>query len=158
MGTFLIKTKAFLKGIYEKLVGINDSPQRIAIGFGLGVFLGILPGVGPIASLVLAALFRVNKAAAIAGSLLTNTWLSVVGFLLAIKIGAWATNNDWNEIANTYRELFKNFHWQNLFNTSFLNVISPLVIGYVLFSLVCGIAAYGVALLLLKFRNKQLSV
>lgn len=41
-----------LKLIYIKLFRINDTPQKIAQGFGLGVFLGILPGTGPIAAAV----------------------------------------------------------------------------------------------------------
>jgi len=79
------KIVRFLKIIYRKLVIINDTPQKIAQGFGLGVFLGVLPFFGPIAALVLSSLFRMNKAAAILASLLTNSWISVVTFLLSVK-------------------------------------------------------------------------
>ena len=88
------KIKNSFKSIYDKLVGIKDSPQKIALGFGLGVFCGILPGTGPMASVVLAFVFRVNKVAALAGSLLTNTWLSLVTFVLAVKIGSMVTGAD----------------------------------------------------------------
>src|SRR3989338_7559347 len=89
------KIKSSLKLIYDKLVKIDDSPQKVALGFGLGVFCGILPGTGPMASLALAFIFRANRAAALAGSLLTNTWLSFVIFTLSLQIGAFLTQTDW---------------------------------------------------------------
>ena len=41
------KKKAFFHVLYEKLVKIDDTPQRVALGFGVGIFIGNLPGVGP---------------------------------------------------------------------------------------------------------------
>lgn len=56
-----IKNKSSIResfrSIYLKLFQINDTPQRIALGVGLGVFTGIIPGAGPIAALFLAMLF-----------------------------------------------------------------------------------------------------
>ncbi|MDI6606430.1 MAG: DUF2062 domain-containing protein, partial [Candidatus Omnitrophota bacterium] len=72
---------------YLKVFRINDSPRKVALGMGLGVFSGILPGTGPIAAVCLAFIFRANRAAALLGSLITNTWLSFFIFLVAIKTG-----------------------------------------------------------------------
>ncbi|MDD5669514.1 MAG: DUF2062 domain-containing protein, partial [Candidatus Omnitrophica bacterium] len=69
------KLARFFKFIYLKIFRINDTPRKIAFGFGLGVFLGILPGTGPVASVIVAAFLHANKAAALLGSLITNTWL-----------------------------------------------------------------------------------
>ncbi|PIR13657.1 MAG: hypothetical protein COV50_05635, partial [Flavobacteriales bacterium CG11_big_fil_rev_8_21_14_0_20_35_7] len=63
---------------------MNDTPQRIALGLGLGSALGMLPGTGPLAALFLAVVFKVNRASAFLGSLATNIWLSLVTFLLAL--------------------------------------------------------------------------
>src|SRR3989338_11447506 len=92
--------KRLLKFLYLKLFKINDTPQKIALGLGLGVFAGIFPGTGPAASLFLAFIFRANRASALIGSMLTNTWLSVVTLLLAIKLGALMFGIQWEEIQN----------------------------------------------------------
>jgi uncharacterized protein (DUF2062 family) len=107
------KISHFFRLLYIKLFKINDSPQRIALGLGLGVFLGIIPGTGPLAALFLALLFRVNRASALLGSLLTNTWLSIVTFLLAIKVGSFIMRLNWQSV---YADISK--------------AILPLIVGY----------------------------
>jgi len=67
------KFRGFFQLLYLKLIKINDTPQKIAFGFGLGVFSGIFPGTGPLAALFLALILRANRASALLGSLLTNT-------------------------------------------------------------------------------------
>lgn len=42
------------KIVYFKLHRINDSPMKIAAGFGLGVFVGVMPGMGPVVAFALA--------------------------------------------------------------------------------------------------------
>ena len=80
--------KKIITFLFAKLFKINDSAQKIAFGVGLGVFSGLLPGIGPVAALFLAFIFRANRAAALLGSILTNTWLSFLTFILAIKVGS----------------------------------------------------------------------
>ena len=48
--------------IRDKLLGINDSPHRIALGIGLGLFLGVLPGTGVIAALAVAFIDETHDA------------------------------------------------------------------------------------------------
>ena len=137
--------KSWLKKVSSQLIGIQDSPHKIAFGFGLGVFLGILPGAGPIAAVTLAFILRVNKAAALAGSILTNTWMSVVTFALALKIGAGLTGTDWQTISDQCRALFKNFHFKDLFDVTILQILKPFLIGYTLVGLCAGFLGYCVA-------------
>ena len=144
------KIKAFFSGLYAQLVKMDDSPRRIALGFGVGVFLGILPGTGPIAALALAFVFKINKAAALLGSVLTNTWLSVVTFVLSIKIGSAILGVQWAQVQHQARALMDHFSWQALFDVSLLNILKPLLIGYAVVGFVCGCAAYALVLVLLK--------
>lgn len=132
----------FLKFIYLKLFRINDTPQKIALGFGLGVFFGILPGTGPLAALFLAFILRVNRAAAFFGSLLTNTWLSLVTFLLSIKIGSFIMNLNWQDVYRDSAAVFKQFHFADLFKLSALKIFLPIVFGYAVISFCVGIMAY----------------
>ena len=149
------KVKQFFRKIFEQLVTINDSPQKIAVGFGLGVFLGILPGTGPVAAVALSFLLRVNRAAAFAGSLLTNTWLSVVCFLLAIKLGAQLTGVEWIELRETYLTLWHDFHFSQLMDVTFWKIMKPLLVGFSVCGLLAGIFAYLLALFVLMIYRRK---
>ncbi len=146
----------FFQVIYVKLFKINDTPQRIALGFGLGVFAGIIPGTGPIAALFLAFLFRVNRAAALLGSLLTNTWLSFVTFILAVKTGASILKISWQAVYQDWLNLIKEFNWLNLFKASILKTILPVLVGYIVIALSLGFVVYLITLFVIiriKERN-----
>ncbi|MFH0918126.1 MAG: DUF2062 domain-containing protein [Candidatus Omnitrophota bacterium] len=141
-----------VKLIFSKLFKINDSAQKIALGAGLGVFMGLLPGTGPAAALFLAFIFRANRAAALLGSLLTNTWLSLVTFILAIKVGSVILKLDWQAVHQQTQELFKNFGWAKLFKFSFLELLLPVVVGYLIIGLVLGALSYALTLIIIR-RN-----
>ena len=132
----LNRLKSWAKGLYERLVRMDDSPQRVALGFGVGVFLGLLPGTGPLAALAVAFVFRLNKAAALLGSVLTNTWLSFVTFALALKIGSALLGVNWSGDA------------------SLVNVLKPLLVGYAVVGFGCALVAYLMALWVLTRRRK----
>jgi len=145
----------FFRNIYVRLFKIDDTAQRTAFGFGLGVFLGLLPGTGPIAALFCAAFLKVNRAATLLGALLTNTWISIVTFLLAVKIGSAITGSNWQMVRQNLALLLKDFHWRNLFNLSVLKIILPLIIGYVVIGLFLGIIAYCTTLIAITLVRKK---
>lgn len=137
----------------KNLFSINDAPEKIALGFGLGVFAGIMPGTGPIASLFLAFIFRANRASALVGSLITNTWLSFVTFILAVKTGSWLTKISWQDVKASWDIFIKNFSWQALFKISVLKTILPVMLGYIVVAFCLGVAAYLTALILLRIAQ-----
>lgn len=146
--------KRFFKNIYVQLFKIDDTTQRIAFGLGLGVFLGLLPGTGPIAALFCSVFLRVNRAATLLGALITNTWLSIVTFLLAIKVGSAITGVNWQIIRQELILLLKDFHWVKLFNLSVIKIILPLLIGYIIIGLSLGILAYCAVISIATLRKK----
>jgi uncharacterized protein (DUF2062 family) len=146
---------SFFKTVYLKLFEINDSPQRIALGLGLGVFSGIMPGAGPLAALFLAWLFKVNKGSALLGSLLTNTWLSIAIFFLSIKVGAGIMGLNWQNIFNYSLIILEDFRWGDLFKISLLKIIFPVVLGYVAVALSLGFLVYLITFLLIRIRYEN---
>jgi uncharacterized protein (DUF2062 family) len=140
----------------KNLFHINDTPEKIALGFGLGVFAGIMPGTGPIASLFLAFIFRANRASALIGSLITNTWLSFATFILAVKTGSWLMEISWQDVRASWDIFIKNFSWQALFKLSVLKTILPVMLGYIVVAFCLGVAAYLAALIVLRIaRGKK---
>ncbi len=148
----------FLKLIYLKLFRIHDTPQKIALGVGVGVFLGILPGTGPIAAIFMAFVLRVNRAAALLGSLATNTWLSIVTFFLSIKIGSSIIGVHWQDVHRNWLEFLKDFRFINLFKLTTLEIVLPVIVGYFVVSFCLGIIAYLITLIIItriKHENKN---
>ena len=149
------KFNRFLKFLYLKLFRINDSPRKVALGFGVGVALGILPGSGPLVSLFLAFIFRINRAAALIGCLATNTWLSFLTFILAIKVGSAILGVDWQQVLQDWSLFLKEFSWGQLFRLSVLKIALPVLIGYLVISVIAGVLAYAVTRGAIWFRLKK---
>lgn len=147
--SFFRKTIDFL---FLELFKINDSAQKIALGAGLGVFSGLMPGTGPVFALFLAFIFKANRAAALLTSLFTNTWLSLVTFVLAIKTGSVILNMDWRQVQQKAHMLIKDFSWAGFFKLSFLDVFLPVVTGYLAIGLALGVFGYLITLLIIR-RN-----
>ncbi len=144
------KIAVFINSLYQKLFKINDTPQKIALGLGLGVASGMFPGTGPLAALFLAFVFKVNRASALLGSLATNTWLSFVTFLLALRLGSAIFGVSWEVLRSETRSLFTDFHWDYLFKASFFKIVMPLLVGYILIALLFGVFVYLVSLIVVK--------
>jgi uncharacterized protein (DUF2062 family) len=142
----------------KRILQINDTPQKISLGFGLGVFLGIFPGTGPIAAVVLASALKINRLSSLAGSLLTNTWLSLVSIPIAIKTGSWILGLSWQKTAQDWAVFLRDFHWKNLLQLSILKMAIAPVLGLILVGLAAGIAGYLVILsILLIFKESRKS-
>ena len=148
----------FIKNLYIKIFKINDTPQRIALGLGVGVCLGIIPGTGPIVALFVAWALGLNRASALLGSLLTNTWLSIVTFLLSIKVGAAIMKLNWQEVKEAWLVFIKNFHGLDLLRLPILKIILPVILGYFVVALGLGLVIYLITLIVLtqiRYANKS---
>lgn len=138
-GSFADKIKRFFRLIYLKLFRINDTPGKVALGAGLGVFSGILPGTGPLAAICLAIILRANRAAALLGSLITNTWLSFLIFLPAVKAGSFLLGAQWQQI-----------HGESLRG----KVILPAIVGYLIMGFILGAVTYVITLAAIRIIKK----
>ncbi len=147
--------KQFFKSLYAKLFEINDTPQKIALGFGLGVFLGNFPGTGPIAALFLAWVLRLNRASALLGALLTNTWMSFFTLIVSIKVSSIILKINPQDVLRDWSKFLKDFHWLNLLKLSLLKIIFPIIVGYFIVSLFLGFIAYLIILAI--FTHKKIT-
>lgn len=81
-----------LKRAYERFVKIRGSPREIALGFALGLFIGMTPTIGfqmPIA-IFLAALFKWNKISAALAVWITNPLTAPFVYSFSYFVGAKA--------------------------------------------------------------------
>lgn len=149
------RTFRFFKTIYLKLFRINDSPQNVAAGVGIGVFFGVLPGLGPLAALFTAILVKANSAAALIGSIITNTWLSIPVFAVAVSVGSAVTGTSYANISRDWAELVRDFHLSTFLKASAVNIIFPVLTGYAIVSIAIGLVAYAIALTILRTLRKR---
>ena len=152
------KFTSWIKSVFQQLIGINDTPHRKAGGLALGVFLGIFPGVGPLAALALSWLLRLNKAAALLGSVLTNTWFTVVTFALATQVGAFLVGKDKESLRQSWQHILKDFHWQKFFSPELREVVYPVALGFVVVSFGFAVVVYVLAYGFFTIQNKKRNI
>jgi uncharacterized protein (DUF2062 family) len=139
----------------EKLLGIHDSTHRIALGFALGLLLGVIPGTGAIAAVVAAFLIRANKAAALLGALLVNTWINVVTFPLALGIGVFAFHVDPGVLAEDWAALTAHFTWHGFVAVALRKTVLALFVGYLAIGAVLAGIGYGIAFQVIARARKR---
>jgi uncharacterized protein (DUF2062 family) len=86
-----LKTKIYngFKTAYGNLLKIRGEPREIALGFALGIFIGMSPTMGfqmPIAVFI-AAIFRYNKVSAAMGVWITNPLTAPFLYSLTYLVG-----------------------------------------------------------------------
>jgi len=75
------------------LLRFNETPERLAFSFALGVFLALTPLIGLhlILGLALAFLFGLNRVAVVSGLFLNNPWTMIPYYTMATYFGGWLT-------------------------------------------------------------------
>jgi len=144
---------AKIKTSVRKFFLINDTPHKIALGFALGVFLGIVLGEGVTMSLILSSIFGLNRLAATSGALATNMWSTAVILPLAAEIGTLISGENYSSLVAQFQA---NYHLGYKFFLSkyiFFEIVLPLAIGFTLAALVVAFLAYATVWFLMKNRK-----
>src|SRR2546422_11400139 len=78
-----------VSGLWHKVLVLEDTPERIALGFAVGVFLAFSPflGLHTLLGLTLAFLFGLNRVAVLVGLFVNNPWTLVPIYAAATYIG-----------------------------------------------------------------------
>ncbi len=125
-----------------RLLRLRDSPERIARGMALGLFIGMSPtfGVQMVLALFAAILLRENKLAAILGVWVTNPVTAPFIYGLEYEFGRILL-----ALPHPEMQLQFNYHFLKLFGWQ---VILPLSLGSLLFGIAAAVIGY---ILTLKF-------
>ncbi len=119
----------------------NDSPQKIALSFGVGIFLGMSPflGIHTILGIAAAWIFRLNKFVTIAGVYITNPWTIVPIYTFATWFGAQLLG---------MQQIIPNINWDEVNPYQFFyemqSLLPPFLIGTTVLALISGLAGYAV--------------
>lgn len=88
---FLLRSRPALRFIKFRILHVDDSPQRIAKGLAIGVFIGFLPlmGIQMAIAFVTAAALKANKAMAMLGVWVSNPFTAIPVYYPCYRLGRW---------------------------------------------------------------------
>ena len=135
-----------LRRLAQLLLKLEDTPDRVALAFALGVFIAFFPilGIHTAAALALGFALRLSRVAILAGSLTNNPWTVVPMFTAGTLVGcvllgvspAGLTEVDLGPEGAALR-------------TSLLAALRPLLLPYLIGNLALGCVAAVVSYLAL---------
>jgi uncharacterized protein (DUF2062 family) len=148
-----------MKNFFKQFFRIKDTPHKIAVGAATGIFLGVLPGPGVTASIVVASVFRINRLAAIAGALATNHWTTFFMFPLAAAVGCFIFGGERANIIAQFNQVYS-LGFKFLFNKEILfDIVLPLTVGFVAVSgIIIALLCYMLTFSLIKIHRKTIIV
>jgi uncharacterized protein (DUF2062 family) len=152
-----MKIKQFIK----KFFLIDDTPQKVAGGAALGMFMGIFPGEGVLSTLFFSTIFRLNRLAAVASILFFNMWTTLLFFPPSVAVGSFLFRKNYSDLTNQFNQI----HQTNTIKETLLISLSifsksaiPVLTGYLITAGSASIGFYFLLLFILKRRNiKHLS-
>ncbi len=155
-------TRALVRRWLDSLLHIEDTPERTAAAFALGVFFGFSPllGLHTVLGVIAAFLLSLNRVAVLLGVYSNLPWFLAPYYAIATMAGAELTGHhpppDFREQVGG---LFKLSLWQGDFWHRLVVVMKPLLwpylVGSTLFAVVIAIAAYQLALAFVTNRRLQ---
>jgi uncharacterized protein (DUF2062 family) len=149
-----------LRSALRRLLNLDDPPERTALAFAIGTFIGLSPflGLHTILAASVSVVWRLNKLAVLTGSFLSNPWTiaPIVGASWALgrliigsppvelphaSLSALFTAEFWNLLAAQWRQLL------------------PFAVGSMILSIVSAAISYPLILYILRnYRRANLRV
>jgi hypothetical protein len=136
----------------RRLLALDDTPERIALAFALGVFLAFSPllGLHTFLGLTIAFIFGLNRVAVLLGVWVNNPWTLVPIYAAAAYIGGLL-------IGFPGAQNVPPFDWGEIWHGSFWvqgvrqwDVLKPLVLGSTILSFVSAALSYPIALYIVR--------
>jgi uncharacterized protein len=152
------------KDLIKKLLHIDDTPERTALAFSMGVFLGFSPFLGfhTLGGLAIAFIFRLNRVAVLLGAWMNTPWWIVPYYMIATWVGMKLVRCqvEWATLVNLFRAgtregFVRSGFWHQI--TSQWGLLLSFGVGSILLAILLGLVAYPLSLRLIKFyRSKRI--
>jgi uncharacterized protein len=152
------------RAAFRRLLAIDDPPERTALAFSIGVFIGFSPflGLHTILATLLAFLFRFNKIAIYTGTFLNNPFLTLVPIIIAsYAVGAFILGRplripDEGLELLKHPRLFSSDYYRLLFVQS-RGIVWTFGVGAMVLAVVCSLLAYPLTLRALRIYRSTRS-
>jgi uncharacterized protein (DUF2062 family) len=158
-----------MKDLLKKLLHIEDTPERTALAFSIGIFLGFSPflGLHTLTGLAIAFLFGLNRVAILLGVWSNTPWGMVPYYTIATWLGMrvirfridWATLQEIFQLGKDQGFLGSDF-WTRV--TSQGGLLLSFLIGSLLLSALLSLVAYPLSLRWIRYyrlkRGKSMGI
>jgi uncharacterized protein (DUF2062 family) len=155
-------TRDFVRRWLDVLLHVNDTPERTAAAFALGVFLGFSPflGLHTLVAVILAFLFNLNRVAVLLGVYSNLPWIIAPYYALTTMfVGAPLTGH---RIPPGFRQQVVDLFELSLYQGDFWHETAqilrpffwPYTVGSLLGALLLAGTAYPLALAFLTSRRR----
>lgn len=137
---------------YERFIKLKGAPREIALGFSLGILIGMTPFIGAhiLAGLTLASLMGWSKIAAIVGVNITNVLTAPliypINYWVGLKIAGISEGVNWSKISD-YAEMLKLMQQSPL-------ILADLCIGGMVLGIPLAVVGYFMTLRLIRLYRK----
>jgi uncharacterized protein len=141
-------TRAFVRKWLDKLLHIDDTPERTAAAFSLGVFFGFSPflGLHTLLGILFAFLLNLNRVSVMLGVYTNLPWLLGPYYAVATVVGARLTGHRLPPGFSTeLRELFELSLFQIEFWHRLGDMLKPLGLSFVVGSMIGSILLAALA-------------
>lgn len=151
-----------MKDLIKKLLHIEDTPERTAFAYSIGIFWGFSPFLGfhTLTCLAIAFLFRLNRVAILLGVWTNTPWWIVPYYALATCLGTQVMRFRIDTTA--FKEIFqlgtdKGFirldFWSRV--ASQRGLLLSFLVGSLILATLFALAAYPLALRWIKFYRSH---
>ncbi len=141
-------TRALIRRWLDALLHIEDTPERTAAAFALGVFFGFSPmlGLHTILGILFAFLLNLNRVAVLLGVYSNLPWTIAPYYAFVTLAGARITGHRPPEgFRSQISTLFDLSLYHEEFWTRLITILKPLLLPYAVGSLLGAIALAGIA-------------
>ena len=136
----------------RRLLALDETPERIALAFALGVFLSFSPllGLHTLLGLTIAFIFGLNRVAVLLGVWVNNPWTLVPIYAAAAYVGGLLIGFPGNPNLPTFdwAEIWHGSFWVQLVHQ--WDVWKPIILGSTVLSFVSGALSYPIALYIIR--------
>jgi uncharacterized protein (DUF2062 family) len=150
------------KDLLKKLLHIEDTPERTALAFSIGIFLGFSPflGLHTLTGLAIAFLFKLNRVAILLGVWSNTPWWIVPYYTIATWLGMrvirfridWATLHEIFQLGKDQGFLGSDFSARV---TSQWGLLLSFLIGSLILAGLFALVAYPLALRWIRFYRSH---
>jgi len=152
------RKRSFRRYLRELLI-LDEPPERTALTYSVGVFIGFSPffGLHTLIALLLIVLFRVNRLAILAGVYTNTPWTLAPAATLGTALGFWLLGTEGTFPRITRERLLSADFRHELFG-ELLHILTPFILGNLVLGALLGVLAYFLAKpALIRYRRKHRS-
>ncbi len=136
-----------LRRAFHTVFHVQDTPHRIALAFGMGVFIAFSPllGIHTGLALGLAFLFRLSRVAILAGAWTNNPWTLAPMYMAGTALGC--------AVLGVSPESLESIDWTlhgRAFYAALWEGVRPLVGPFVVGNTVLGVIAGGISYVVVR--------